>query len=221
MAIERHLLSGLRAGPRRSDSMSTVLRLSLLISLVSRSSAFLVPPAAVGSDTTNGRAGAGVQMGLFDFLPGFSQETPPDGCVRASHIMLLDDDGNNAQKKANELLRRISNKEISFADAARGFSCCPSRDLNGFLGTFSSLGSLGELPPIGELPYEGKDTTPFDEVLFSAPLGTPVAVASQWGVHLILVEARGAGAPTSSAPAGVSNPNPPSSPPSGGGGAAW
>ena len=28
-------------------------------------------------------------MGLFDFLPGFQKETPPDGFVRASHVLFL------------------------------------------------------------------------------------------------------------------------------------
>ena len=49
------------------------------------------------------------------------------------------------------------------------------------------------LPLIGELPYQGKDTREFDEVLFSAELNVPVKAYSQWGVHLLLVEARGEG----------------------------
>ena len=55
------------------------------------------------------------------------------------------------------------------------------------------LGAAGSLPLIGELPYQGKDTREFDEVLFSAELNVPVKAYSQWGVHLLLVEARGEG----------------------------
>ena len=132
-----------------------------------------------------------VSMGLFDWMPGMQKEAPPPGCARASHILFLADE--YAEKKADQLLKRISSGEISFGDAARGFSCCPSRDLNGELGTFSSLGSLGMLPPIGELPYEGQDTESFDAAVLSpdTPLDVPVKVVSQWGVHLVLVEARG------------------------------
>ena len=60
-------------------------------------------------------------------------------------------------------------------------------------GTFASLGAAGSLPLIGELPYQGKDTREFDEVLFSADLNVPVKAYSQWGVHLLRVEARGEG----------------------------
>ena len=40
-------------------------------------------------------------MGLLDFLPGFQQETPPDGCVRASHILFLSAGDEFAEKKAD------------------------------------------------------------------------------------------------------------------------
>ena len=39
---------------------------------------------------------------------------------------------------------------------------------------------------------EGKDTSTFDDAVWSAPLETPVKVRSQWGTHLVLVEGRGA-----------------------------
>ena len=156
-----------------------------------------------------------VSMGLFDWMPGMQKEAPPAGCARASHILFLADD--YAENKADQLLKRISSGEISFGDAARGFSCCPSRDLNGDLGTFSSLGSLGMLPPIGELPYEGQDTESFDAVVMSpdTPLFTPVKVVSKWGVHLVLIEARGPpGDPSKSTSDGPSLPDTSS-------GAAW
>ena len=43
------------------------------------------------------------------------------------------------------------------------------------------------------LPYEGKETGPFDEHVFSpdTPLGTPCKVATDFGTHLVVVEGRG------------------------------
>ena len=157
-----------------------------------------------------------VTMGLFDFLPGFQKETPPDGFVRASHVLFLAEE--YADTKASQLLKRLQGGELTFGDAARGFSCCPTRDVNGDLGTFSSLGRIGELATLSKLPYEGSDTNEFDQVVFSpaTPLGTPIKVNSQWGVHLVLIEARGA--PTDDA--GPPGPAPPSPPVSTAGG-AW
>ena len=68
------------------------------------------------------------------------------------------------------------------------FFCYVSRRGRG-----TRVGAAGSLPLIGELPYQGKDTREFDEVLFSAELNVPVKAYSQWGVHLLLVEARGEG----------------------------
>ena len=160
----------------------------------------------------------GVRMGLFDFLPGFQKETPPAGSVRAAHILFLAEE--YADAKAEALLKRLQAGEIQFGDAARSFSCCPSRDLNGDLGTFSSLGRVGELPTVGELPYEGKDTAEFDQVVLSpsTPLNVPLKLDSAWGVHLVLVEARGA--PVSGEDASSAT-DPPAAPAGGTEGAAW
>jgi hypothetical protein len=116
----------------------------------------------------------------------------PVGFVRARHILFLASD--EAQPKADALARRIAADEISFADAALRFSACPTRDLHGSLGTFPSLSRLrdGTLRG-GGTPYDGQDTSLFDEIVFSpfTPVGKVITVATQWGVHLVLIEARG------------------------------
>ena len=73
----------------------------------------------------------------------------PPGWVRASHILFLADDANahaNADAKAAALATRIDAEEMSFGEAALRFSACPSRDLNGRLGTFESLSRSHALP---------------------------------------------------------------------------
>lgn len=133
-------------------------------------------------------------MGLFDWLPGSEAKEVPPGHATASHILFLSSSGDDDEAKADALLKRIEAGDVSFGDAARSFSSCPTRDVNGFIGTFSSLGSLGSLgSSLGELPYEGQDTSAFDEVVLSpeTPLNTPCKVKSRWGTHIVQVEARG------------------------------
>ena len=116
----------------------------------------------------------------------------PDGFVRARHILFLE--ANDADRKAEALKARIEAGEISFPEAALRFSACPTRDLNGDLGIFASLGRLSEgTLRGGSLPYDGQDVTPFDAVLHSpaTPLRVIQTVRTQWGTHLVLVEERG------------------------------
>ena len=116
----------------------------------------------------------------------------PEGYARARHILFLAAEADDTQRKAAELKRRIDAKEISFDDAAMRFSCCPTRDLNGSLGTFASLSRVSEgTLRGGTLPYEGQDTASFDQLVLSAELGVIHQVDSHWGTHLVLVEARG------------------------------
>jgi len=154
----------------------------------------------------------------------------PDGFAIARHILFLAD--GDEKRKASVLKKRIDEGELSFGQAAMLFSSCPTRDLNGSLGTFESLARLSEGTLSGDtLPYEGQDVTPFDRLVFSprTPLGVVQTVTTQWGTHLVLVEARGArpapADPTADAisqaadlvgQAFQSSPPPPGRPPTGG-----
>lgn len=116
----------------------------------------------------------------------------PAGFVRARHILFLRSD--DADAKAEALASRIEAGEISFPNAALLFSACPTRDLNGSLGTFTSLSRLGEGTLRGDsTPYDGQDTKAFDDLVFSpmTPLRKVCKVQTQWGTHLVFVEERG------------------------------
>lgn len=84
--------------------------------------------------------------------------------VNASHILV------DSEDKANEILAKINAGEISFEDAARENSSCPSKDNGGNLGEFTR----GQMVP------------EFDEAVFSMEAGTVSApVKTQFGYHLI------------------------------------
>ena len=91
---------------------------------------------------------------------------PDDKEAREPIIFLAADD---AARKADALKARIEAGEHSFEAAALQFSACPTRDLNGALGTFESLSRLrdGTLRGIDSLPYDGKDTSEFDALVQS------------------------------------------------------
>ena len=139
-------------------------------------------------------------MGLLDALPGFWKAGVPDGYARASHCLFL---GTNAESEAlaDSVLAGIRNGRYTFAQAARQFSCCPTRDQEpaGDLGTFASLSAMSKVDEmrsfdgVMELPYEGQNTRVFDDAVFSAPLNEPIKVQTQWGYHLLLVSERGVG----------------------------
>ena len=84
--------------------------------------------------------------------------------VNASHILV------DSEEKANEILAKINAGEVSFEDAARENSTCPSKDNGGNLGEFTR----GQMVP------------EFDEAVFSMEVGTVSApVKTQFGYHLI------------------------------------
>ena len=84
--------------------------------------------------------------------------------VGASHILV------DSEEKAKELLEKINNKEISFEDAARENSSCPSSENGGSLGEFTR----GQMVP------------EFDEACFSMEIGEIRGpVKTQFGFHLI------------------------------------
>ncbi|MBQ7398948.1 MAG: peptidylprolyl isomerase [Clostridia bacterium] len=84
--------------------------------------------------------------------------------VNASHILV------DSEDKANELLSKINAGEISFEDAARENSTCPSKENGGNLGEFTR----GQMVP------------EFDEAVFSMEVGAvSTPVKTQFGYHLI------------------------------------
>ena len=89
--------------------------------------------------------------------------------VGASHILV------DSEEKANEILAKINAKEISFEDAARENSTCPSKDNGGNLGEFTR----GQMVP------------EFDEACFSMEVGEVKGpVQTQFGFHLIKLNSK-------------------------------
>ena len=87
----------------------------------------------------------------------------------AKHILVDNED------KATELLNKITNNEITFEEAAREHSTCPSKDADGDLGTF----------PRGQMVPE------FEEAVFTMDKGEVRGpVQTQFGFHLIKLDDR-------------------------------
>ena len=154
------------------------VQLSVLVGL----SSALVLPSAPASRACRHAAPA---CGLFDFLDasGADSGPVPRGYVEASHILLAP--GADADERARILKENIDTGEISFADAAKQFSQCPSKGKGGSLGSFRKLGTLLFLP------YEGQDVPEFDAAVWSVAVGEVSAVTTSFGVHLLRVDARG------------------------------
>ncbi len=86
--------------------------------------------------------------------------------VSASHILV------DSEEKANEIKARIDSGDISFEDAARENSSCPSGKNGGALGEFTR----GQMVP------------EFDSAAFAAEVGVVCGpVKTQFGYHLIKV----------------------------------
>ena len=89
--------------------------------------------------------------------------------VAASHILV------DSEEKAKEIMAKIESKEISFEDAARENSSCPSGQNGGSLGEFTR----GQMVP------------EFDEACFSMEVGEMRGpVQTQFGYHLIKLTAK-------------------------------
>ncbi len=89
--------------------------------------------------------------------------------VGASHILV------DSEEKAKEILEKINNKEISFEDAARAESSCPSNENGGNLGEFTR----GQMVP------------EFDQACFSMEVGEIKGpVKTQFGYHLIKLNSK-------------------------------
>ncbi len=87
--------------------------------------------------------------------------------VQAKHILV------DTEEKAQEIFRSIEQGDVSFEDAAKEYSSCPSNAQGGDLGEFSR----GQMVP------------EFDQAAFDAELGKVIGpVKTQFGYHLIRVE---------------------------------
>lgn len=89
--------------------------------------------------------------------------------VSASHILVDDED------KATSLMEKINNGEISFEDAARAHSSCPSKENGGSLGEFTR----GQMVP------------EFDDACFNMNVGEIKGpVKTQFGYHIIKLNSK-------------------------------
>ncbi len=94
--------------------------------------------------------------------------------VNASHILVAE------EEMAKDLLAKINAGEITFEDAAKNFSTCPSGKEGGNLGDFGR----GQMVP------------EFDEACFTMDVGAVCGpVKTQFGYHLIRLNAKNAAAP--------------------------
>ena len=90
--------------------------------------------------------------------------------VNADHILV------DSEEKALEILAKIESGELSFADAAKEFSSCPSGQRGGNLGDFGR----GQMVP------------EFDKAVFELEVGevTKTPVQTQFGYHLIKLNSK-------------------------------
>jgi peptidyl-prolyl cis-trans isomerase C len=87
----------------------------------------------------------------------------------ARHILV------NSEEKCNELKEQINSGAISFEDAAKQNSSCPSSSDGGALGTFG----------------QGQMVPEFDKVVFNDEVGVVHGpVKTQFGYHLLEVTSR-------------------------------
>ncbi len=90
--------------------------------------------------------------------------------VEASHILV------DSEELAHELRERIAKGELSFEEAAKSYSSCPSKENGGSLGEFGR----GQMVP------------EFDAAVFAMEVGeiSKEPVKTQFGYHLIRLDAR-------------------------------
>ena len=93
--------------------------------------------------------------------------------VNASHILVKTED------EAKKIYEDIKSGKVSFEDAAREYSQCPSKDAGGNLGSFE----------------RGQMVKEFDEAVFSMSVGeiTETPVKTQFGYHLIMLNSKDEG----------------------------
>ena len=89
--------------------------------------------------------------------------------ANAKHILV------DSEEKANEILAQIKAGDVTFEDAAKANSTCPSKDKGGDLGTFGR----GQMVP------------EFEDATFAMNVGeVSEPVKTQFGYHLIKVEGK-------------------------------
>ena len=108
-----------------------------------------------------------------DEMKKFYEENPQHfqkgASVSAKHILVKE------EAKCQEILEMITSGARIFEEAAQEFSTCPSGQKGGDLGEFG----------------KGQMVKEFEDAAFSAEIGQVVGpVATQFGYHLIKVEAR-------------------------------
>ena len=93
-----------------------------------------------------------------------------DETVNASHILV------ESREIALDVLAKIKSGEVTFEDAAREYSSCPSKENGGNLGDFS----------------QGQMVPEFDTAVFSMQVGeiTEEPVKTQFGFHLIKLNSK-------------------------------
>lgn len=91
--------------------------------------------------------------------------------ANTSHILV------KTEKECNDLYEKIMNNEIDFAEAAKEYSQCPSKEKNGELGTYA----------------KGKMVPEYDAVSFSLEKGEiSKPVKTQFGFHIIKMNEKNA-----------------------------
>ena len=105
-----------------------------------------------------------------DYYNAHKEQFVSDESVNASHILV------DSEEKALEILAKINAGEITFEDAAKEYSSCPSKANGGNLGDFGK----GQMVP------------EFDEAVFKMEVGeiTSSPVKTQFGYHLIKLIAK-------------------------------
>eukprot|EP00887_Chlorella_sp_A99_P007001 scaffold2.g7001.t1 len=98
----------------------------------------------------------------------------PNRQVRVRHILLRPENVGQAE----ELAACIASGELAFAEAAAAHSACPSGRTGG------DLGWLGR----------GRTVPEFEAAAFSTPVGEMATATTQFGIHILLVEAERAAA---------------------------
>lgn len=111
-----------------------------------------------------------------EFYDANPEQFIADETVNASHILV------ETEEEALTLLAKINAGEISFEEAAKQFSTCPSGQRGGNLGDFGK----GQMVP------------EFDKAVFSMEVGeiSSAPVQTQFGFHLIKLIAKKAAEPT-------------------------
>ncbi len=115
----------------------------------------------------------GIKPATDDEMKAFYEENKENfvagESVSASHILV------DSEEKAKDILEKISAGEVSFEDAARNESSCPSSENGGSLGEFTR----GQMVP------------EFDKAVFEMSVGEIAGpVKTQFGYHLIKLNAK-------------------------------